>query len=123
MAVAALATGVRIAGFPARVDSAFATARRLDIARAELLVLAAAGAIGMIATPLTPDALLSDLRRGRGHLAPRQLQTLLANIIPGRRGQDRIGNHAYGPLALMLARQQVAGDDRVTDVQYRCQGP
>ena len=42
VAVAALATGVRIAGFLARVDSAFATARRLDIARAELLVLAAA---------------------------------------------------------------------------------
>ena len=77
----------------------------------------------MIATPLTPDALLSDLRRGRGHLAPRQLQTLLANIIPGRRGQDRVWHDAYGSLALMLAHQQVAGDDRVTDVQYRCQGP
>ena len=46
---------------------------------------------------------------------------MLANIIPGRRSQDRIGYDVYRPLTLMFAREQVASDDSVADVKYRYQ--
>ena len=101
------------------VDGTVAATRRFDITRAKFFVLTTTGAIGMIALPRAGDTVLARratmLRSNasscscsclhRNCAVSAQLQPMLANIVPGRRRQDRIGIDAEFALALMRATE------------------